>query len=288
MERAEFPFLGYGAGLRRPHYAEVAGGRPRMDWFEIVSENFMVAGGPALKTLERVRANYPVVMHGVSLSIGSTDPLDRDYLRQLAELARRIEPAWISDHLCWTGAAGRNLHDLMPMPFTEETVAYTAGRLRTAQDILGRRIAIENVSSYLTYTASSMAEWEFVAAVADAADCAILLDINNIYVNAFNHRFDPYAYVDAIPRERVVQFHLAGHSDYGTYLLDSHDHPICDGVWELFDYAVGRFGEASTLIEWDDRIPPFATLAAAADESRSRARAVLSRRVRSRAEGATR
>lgn len=280
MKRAEFPFLGYGVGLRRPHYDYIVGARPAIDWFEIVSENFMVAGGPALETLDRVRENYPLVMHGVSLSIGSTDPLNRAYLRDLGDLARRVNPAWISDHLCWTGVAGRNLHDLIPLPFTAAVAAHVADRIRTVQDVLGRRMAIENVSSYMSYTASSMAEWEFVATVADAADCAILLDINNIFVNAFNHRFDPHVYIDAIPSERIVQFHLAGHSDFGAYLLDSHDHPIRPEVWRLFAYAVGRFGEVSTLIEWDDRIPPFATLAAVADEARSRAHAALAYRVR--------
>ncbi len=279
MERgAEFPFLGYGVGLRRPHYGEVVAARPAIDWFEVIAENFMVAGGPALATLGRVRERYPLVTHGVSLSVGSTDPLNRDYLRDLRHLARRFAPAWLSDHLCWTGVAGRNLHDLLPLPFTDAAVAHAAGRIRTVQDLLGRRIAIENISSYMTYAASSIAEWDFVAAVANEADCAILLDLNNIYVNAFNHRFDPRRYIDAIPAERVVQFHLAGHSDHGAYLLDTHDHPISAPVWELFEYAVGRIGEVSTLVEWDDRIPPFAELSAVADEARRRAHAVVAAR----------
>jgi uncharacterized protein (UPF0276 family) len=270
MKRADFAALGFGVGLRRPHYAEILASRPPLDWFEVISENFMVAGGRALEVLDGVRAHYPIALHGVSLSIGSCDPLNRDYLRGLATLARRFEPAWISDHLCWTGVDGRNLHDLIPLPYTEEAVAHTARRIGEVQDFLGRRLLIENVSSYLTYTASRLTEWEFLAAVADAADCAILLDINNIFVNAFNHRFDPRRYIDAIPAARVAQFHLAGHADQGSYLLDSHDHPVRPEVWELYEYAVRRLGAATTLIEWDDKIPQFAELAATAEEARAR------------------
>jgi len=242
-----------------------------MDWFEAISENFMVAGGRPREVIDTVRGHYPVVMHGVSLSIGSTDPLNRSYLRDLADLARRLEPAWISDHLCWTSVGGRNLHDLLPLPHTEEAVKHVAERIRTVQDFLGRRILIENISSYLTYAESRLTEWDFLAAVAEEADCAILLDINNIYVNAFNHRFDARGYIDAVPAERVVQFHLAGHADHGSYLLDTHDYPVRPEVWELYEYAVRRLGVASTLIEWDDNIPEFAVLAAAAAEARERA-----------------
>lgn len=242
-----------------------------MEWFEAISENFMVAGGRPHEVIDRVREHYPVVMHGVSLSIGSTDPLNRSYLRDLAGLARRLEPAWISDHLCWTGVGGRNLHDLLPLPHTEEAVRHVAQRIREVQDFLGRRILVENVSSYFTYAESRLTEWDFIAAVAEEADCAILLDINNIYVNAFNHRFDARRYLDAVPAQRVVQFHLAGHADRGSYLLDTHDHPVRLEVWELYEYAVRRLGVVPTLIEWDDRIPEFAELAATAAEARDRA-----------------
>ena len=275
MKRADFPALGYGVGLRRPHYAEILATQPPLDWFEVISENFMVAGGRPREVLEGIRAHYPLVMHGVSLSLGSTDPLNYSYLRELAALARRIEPAWISDHLCWTGVGGRNLHDLMPLPYTEEALRHTARRIGAVQDFLGRRLLIENVSSYLTFADSRLTEWEFLAAVADEADCAILLDLNNIFVNAFNHRFDPRRYIDAIPAARVAQFHLAGHADRGNYLLDTHDHPLHPEVWQLYEYAVRRFGAVSTLIEWDDRIPEFAVLAATAAEARVRAAATL-------------
>jgi uncharacterized protein (UPF0276 family) len=270
MKRADFPLLGCGVGLRRPHYTEIIETTPQMDWFEVISENFLVAGGRPLQVIDSVRSHYPLVMHGVSLSIGSTDPLNRNYLRDLRSLARRIEPAWISDHLCWTGVGGRNLHDLLPLPHTDEVVTHTARRIRDVQDFLGRRILIENVSSYLTYASSRLTEWEFLAAIANEADCGILLDINNIFVNAFNHRFDAHRYIDAMTADRVVQFHLAGHADHGTYLLDTHDHPVRCEVWELYEYAVRRLGAVSTLIEWDDRIPEFAVLAATAAEARKR------------------
>jgi len=274
MKRTDFPFLGFGAGLRRPHYTHVVEQQPQMDWFEAISENFMVAGGRPLQVLEKVRERYPVVLHGVSLSVGSTDPLNREYLKQLSSLAQRFQPAWISDHLCWTGVGDHNLHDLLPLPYTEEALRHIVKRIREVQEILERPILIENVSSYMEFTGSTLSEWEFLAAVAEEADCGILLDINNIYVNAFNHRFDPLVYIDAIPSERVVQFHLAGHSDHGTYLLDMHDHPICEEVWALYKYAVRRFGAVSALIEWDDNIPEFAELAATAEEARRRSAAV--------------
>jgi len=278
MKRSDFPALGFGVGLRRSHYAEILESRPPIDWFEIISENFMGAGGRPLEVIDGMRAHYPIVMHGVSLSIGSTDPLNRTYLKDLGALARRLEPAWISDHLCWTGVGGRNLHDLLPLPYTEETVMHVARRVREVQELLGRRILIENVSSYLTYADSTLSEWEFVAAVATEADCAILLDINNIHVNAFNHRFDARRYIDAMPPERVVQFHLAGHSDHGAYLLDTHDHPVCEAVWRLYEYAVRRLGAVAALIEWDDHIPAFGELEAAAAEARHRSWRALARR----------
>lgn len=271
MNRSEFPALGYGAGLRRPHYSQVIDEHPRIDWFEIISENFMVEGGRPLEVLEAVRRDYPVVMHGVSLSIGSTDPLNRDYLRQLRDLARRCEPAWISDHLCWTGAGGHNLHDLIPLPYTEETIRHVVARIALVQEALGRPILLENISSYMAFRASTIPEWEFLRTVAEQADCGILLDINNIHVTAFNQGFDPIRYIDAVPANRVVQFHLAGYSDHGDYLLDTHDHPVSPAVWDLYEYAVQRIGPVATLIEWDDRIPALEVLADAAGEARARA-----------------
>ena len=269
MKRSDFAMLGYGVGLRRQHYSHVLETRPQVDWFEVISENFMVKGGRALEVLEGVRANYPIAMHGVSMSIGSTDRLNRSYLRQLRELARRFEPAWISDHLCWTGIGGRNLHDLLPLPYTEEAIRHVVARIREVQDALERPILIENVSSYMAFADSTMTEWEFISAIANEADCGILLDINNIFVSAFNHKFDANHYIDAMPADRVVQYHLAGHSDHGTYLLDTHDHPIRDEVWALYGRAARRFGEVSALVEWDDNIPEFAELADTADRART-------------------
>jgi uncharacterized protein (UPF0276 family) len=268
MKRADFPYLGFGVGLRPPHYKLVVETHPKVDWFEVISENFMVEGGRALEVLEAVREHYPIAMHGVSMSIGSTDPLSRSYLRQLREMARRFEPAWISDHLCWTGVGGRNLHDLLPLPYTEEAIEHVVARIRQVQEMLGRPILIENVSSYMAFTDSTMTEWEFISAIAEEADCGILLDINNIFVSAFNHRYDANDYIDAVPVERVVQYHLAGHSDHGTHLLDTHDHPIRDKVWALYERAARRFGEVAAIVEWDDNIPEFAVLAEASERAR--------------------
>jgi uncharacterized protein (UPF0276 family) len=239
-----------------------------MDWFEVISENFMVAGGRPLEVLAAVRDRHPLVLHGVSLSIGTTDPLNREYLADLRALAKRFEPAWISDHLCWTGVAGRNLHDLLPLPYTAEVVRHVSQRIREVQDFLERPILLENVSSYLTFRDSTLSECEFLRAVTEEADCGILLDINNIFVNAFNHGFSAEEYLDAIPAGRVVQFHLAGHSDHGTHLLDTHDHPVREEVWALYERAVRRFGAVSTLIEWDDNIPEFSVLAETAERAR--------------------
>lgn len=260
---------GFGVGLRPPHYEEVLAERPAVDWFEVISENFMVAGGRPLHVLERVRRDYPVVLHGVSLSIGSADPLDDDYLAALDRLARRIEPAWVSDHLCWTGVGGHNAHDLLPLPYTEEALAHVVERVQRVQDRLGRRILLENVSTYLEIAGAQMTEAEFVAAVAERADCGLLLDVNNVYVSAFNHGFSASGYLQTIPVGRVQQFHLAGHADRGAFLHDTHDHPVGDAVWELYRQAVGRFGPVPTLIEWDDRIPPFARLREEAERART-------------------
>lgn len=258
---SEFPFLGFGVGLRPCHYPYILEKWPdQIDWFEVISENYMVDGGRPVHVLDRICERYPVVMHGVSLSIGSTDPLDRGYLKRLKQLADRVKPAWISDHLCWGCIGGHNVHDLLPLPYTEEVVAHVAGRVRQVQDFLGRQILLENVSSYMEFTQSVMPEWEFLAAIAETADCKVLLDVNNIYVSAVNHNFDAETYMNAIPVGRVGQFHLAGHSDMGTHLLDTHDHEIKDAVWDLYVKALRRFGPISTLIEWDDHIPQFEEL----------------------------
>lgn len=248
--------LGFGLGLRRQHYESILAEHPKVDWFEILSENYLVAGGKPLFYLDRIRASYPLTMHGVSLSIGSTDPLDFDYLKQLKQLAARVEPAWISDHLCWTGVGGLNMHDLLPLPYTEEALRHVVERVRRVQDFLGCRLVLENVSSYLSFAASAMPEWEFVGAVAEQADCRLLLDVNNIYVSAFNHEFDPLDYLHHIPVDRVQQIHLAGHDNQGSYIIDSHDHPVIDEVWALYAAAVRRFGAVPTMIERDDNIPP--------------------------------
>jgi uncharacterized protein (UPF0276 family) len=253
---------GFGLGLRPVHYEAVLGEPYAIDWLEIITENYLVPGGKPLHYLERIRDRFPVVMHGVSLSIGSTDPLDREYLAAVKQLARRIEPAWISDHLCWTGVEGRNMHDLLPLPYTEEALATVAARVGEVQDALGRQLLLENVSSYLTYRDSDMSEWDFLSEVARRADCAILLDINNIYVSSVNHGFDPSRYLRAVPKERVRQFHLAGHSDMGGHLIDTHDHPIAAPVWALYREAVAHFGGVPTMIERDDNIPPLNELVA--------------------------
>lgn len=257
MTNIEKPrYLGFGLGLRPTHYAEILDGDPEVDWFEIISENYMIAGGRPLANLERVRERYPLVMHGVAMSIASSDPLDRDYLAGLKALADRIDPMWISDHLCWNGVHGVNLHDLLPVPYTEEALRHIVGRVGEVQDFLGRRIALENVSSYISYRSSEMTEWDFVAEVAREADCLLLVDVNNIYVSAFNHGFDACMFLDAMPAERVVQIHLAGHSHETTYIVDTHDHAIPDGVWDLYREALKRFGPVSSMIERDDDIPP--------------------------------
>jgi len=266
--QARYPGLGFGLGLRTQHYQEILDSSPCVDWFEALTENYLVPGGKPLYYLEAVRARYPVVLHGVSLSIGSSDPLNRGYLAQLKNLADRIAPAWISDHLCWTGVNGRNLHDLLPLPYTEEAVVHVSDRIQAVQDYLGCRLLIENVSSYLTYTDSCMSEWDFLSAVAGRADCLILLDINNVYVSSFNHDFDPYDYLRGVPAERVQQFHIAGHRNHGDYIVDTHDEPVIDPVWRLYAEACRRFGAVSTLIERDDNIPPLSELVEELDHAR--------------------
>ena len=256
------PLFGFGLGLRTPHYEAILAQPHAIDWLEVITENYLVPGGKPLDYLERIRERFPLVMHGVSMSIGSTDAVDLDYLAGVRALAARIEPQWISDHLCWTGIDGRNLHDLLPLPYTEEALASVVARVGQVQDALGRQILLENVSSYLTYRASDMSEWEFLREVAQRADCAILLDINNIYVSSVNHGFDPLTYLRAIPQDRVRQFHLAGHSDLGGHLIDTHDHPIVQPVWDLYCAAMARFGAVPTMIERDDNIPALGELVA--------------------------
>jgi uncharacterized protein len=263
------PTLGFGLGLRVDHYEAILADRPRIDWLEVLTENYLVPGGKPLNYLMRFRERFPVVMHGVSLSIGSTAPLDHEYLRQVKALAARVEPEWISDHLCWTGVAGRNTHDLLPLPYTEEALAHVVARVRTVQEVLERRILLENVSSYVSFRDSPLTEWQFLAEIAARADCLILLDVNNIYVSAVNHEFDPLEYLEAIPPERVQQIHLAGHENHGDYLVDTHDHPVPDPVWELYASAIRRCGAVSTMIERDDRIPPLAELCAELDQARA-------------------
>ena len=269
------PALGFGLGLRVDHYEAILADRPAVDWFEVLTENYLVPGGKPLHYLMRVRERYPLAMHGVSMSIGSTAPLDLEYLDQVKELAQRVEPAWISDHLCWTGVAGRNTHDLLPLPYTEEALGHVVERVRVVQDILGRRILLENVSSYVAFRDSRLTEWDFVREVAERADCLILLDVNNIYVSAVNHEFDPRDYLDAIPAARVQQIHLAGHENHGEYLIDTHDHPVPDPVWQLYAAAVARCGAVSTMIERDAHIPPLAELCAELDEARALAARTL-------------
>jgi uncharacterized protein len=263
------PNPGHGVGLRPAHFAHVLDDSARADWFEVISENYMIGGGRPLQILERARAIAPVALHGVSMNLGGCDPLREDYLRDLAMLARRVEPAWISDHLCWCASEGRFIHDLIPLPFTEEALGHVSQRVRRVQDRLGRQILIENVSSYLGFHHSTMTEWEFLSAISQEADCGILLDVNNVYVSAFNRGFDPHEYLDGLPRDRVGQFHLAGHTNAGTHLVDTHDHPVSPEVWELYRAAVRRFGRIPSLIERDDNIPPFAELLGEADHARA-------------------
>ena len=269
------PFLGYGLGLRPQHYGEILDGSPAVDWFEIISENYIGRGGQPLRMLERIAERYPLVMHGVSMSIASTAPLDMDYLTNLKALAKRVNPHWISDHLCWTGVHGVNLHDLLPVPYTQEALAHVVERISRVQDYLGRQIAIENVSSYITYADSEMSEWDFVAEMARRADCLLLLDVNNVFVSGENHAFDGEAFIEAIPVDRVVQFHLAGHSEGNGHLVDTHDQPVCDEVFDLYARALDRFGPVSTMIERDDNIPPLAELVAELDRARAIAESVL-------------
>jgi len=259
-----FPYLGYGIGLRTAHYSSIIESPPRVDWFEVISENFMGIksgfGGRPLHILEQVRKNFPIAFHGVSMSIGSTSPLDMEYLARLKTLDDKFAPAWISDHLCWTGVGEVNLHDLLPLPFTQQALEHVVSRVTQVQEFLGRQILLENVSSYFEYQESEIPEWEFLSEISRRAGSGILLDINNIYVSALNHGFDPMHYLKGVARDRVFQFHLAGYTDKGTHLIDTHDHAVSDPVWALYREAVLQFGQVSTLLERDADIPELPVL----------------------------
>jgi len=252
-----FTEYGVGIGLRIPHYGHILEQKPAVDWFEIISENYMALGGRPLAILDQILEQYRVVQHGVSMYFGSADPLDREHLNRLKALVRRTRTPWLSDHLCWGSVDGTYTHDLLPMPYTWEAVRVTAAKIRQAQDFLEVPVVVENVSSYAEFHVSEMTEWEFLNEVVERADCGILLDVNNIYVSSRNHGFDPFTYLNAVPAERVAQIHIAGHSTFEKFLLDTHDHPVLDQVWSLYARAIERCGHTATLLEWDDRIPPF-------------------------------
>jgi uncharacterized protein (UPF0276 family) len=257
MNRFGIPDLGVGIGLRHKHFGEILSKWPKVDWFEVLSENYLDTGGRPLFVLDQVVGRYPVALHGVSLSIGSTDPLDRAYLVKLKALARRTRAHWVSDHLCWTGVLGRNTHDLLPLPYTEATLRHVAARVREVQDFLERPLVLENPSTYVGFTESTMTEWEFLTRLCTEADCGLLLDVNNVYVSAFNHGFDATEYVEHVPADRVVQYHVAGHTHKGTHILDTHNDHVVDPVWELFGHTIRQIGLRATLLEWDADIPEF-------------------------------
>lgn len=259
-KRLGHPNLGLGVGLRSPHFGHILEHWPAVDWFEIISENFLDSHGRPRYVLEQIAERYPVVMHGVSLSIGSTDPLDFEYLTKLKRLAGEVRAGWVSDHLCWTGVAGRNTHDLLPLPLTEEALRHVSERVRIVQDFLERPLVLENPSSYVTFAQSTMPEWEFLSRLTEETGCGLLLDVNNVYVSSVNHDFDPVEYLRSVPAERVVQFHLAGHTNLGTHCTDTHDGQVVDPVWRLYRLAHELTGGVSTLLEWDAKIPPFPRL----------------------------
>ena len=260
---------GFGLGLRTEHYAAFeASPPPQVDWLEVISENYMVPGGAPLHHLDRIRRDYPMVMHGVSLNIGSSDPLNQDYLRELKTLIQRVQPAWVSDHLCWTGTQGMNLHDLLPVPYTLDALRHIAQRIVQVQDVLGRRLVLENPSTYVAFASDQMPEWEFLGELLHRADCELLLDVNNVYVSSVNRGFNPRDYIDAIPAERVRQIHLAGHETHDGYLIDTHDQPVCDAVWQLYGYTVQHCGPVPTMIERDDNIPTLHVLLDELDHAR--------------------
>lgn len=254
------PFLGFGMGLRTEHYQDILDGTPPIDWFEIISENYLIPGGRPLQILDQIAERYPLVMHGVAMSIASTQPLDMDYLAQLKTLAKRVKPNWISDHLCWTGVHGVNLHDLLPFPYTKEALNHIVSRVNKVQDYLDAPLALENVSTYVSFDQSEMTEWDFIAELTKRTGCWLLLDVNNVFVSAFNHEFDAMDFINGIPEDRVIQFHMAGHSDHETYIVDTHDAPIRDEVWDLYRACLKRFGHVSTIVERDDNIPPLSEM----------------------------
>lgn len=268
INRWGYPDLGLGVGLRTSHFGHILSQRPEIGFFEVLTENFLDTGGRPSFVLDQIAEHYRIVMHGVSMSVGSTDPIDFDYLKKVKELARRIKALWVSDHLCWTGVLGRNTHDLLPLPYTEETLRHVISRIRTIQDVLERPLVLENPSTYLEFTPSSIPEWEFIARMAEDADCGLLLDVNNVYVSAFNHRWDPVAYIDTVPPERVCQYHLAGHTHKGTHILDTHSDHVVDPVWELYGHTIRNVGLRATLLEWDASIPPFEVVHAEVEKAR--------------------
>ncbi len=272
--RFGLPHLGYGVGLRSVHYDHVTSVWPKVDWFEILSENYLTSGGRPARVLDQVRERYPIVMHGVSLSIGSTDPLDFDHLKRLKALADRVDVAWMGDHVCWTGVAGRNSHDLWPIPYTEESLDHVVRRIRTAQEVLERPLILENASTYLTFTSSTLSEQEFLRRMTEESDCGLLLDVNNVYVSCFNHGLDAQEYLHGIPMDRVVQLHLAGHADKGTHLLDTHGAPVVEEVWKLYRQVQQLTGGKSTLVEWDTDIPEFSVVEAELAKAREASVAV--------------
>ncbi|MNF27733.1 hypothetical protein D3C84_83940 [compost metagenome] len=276
---ASTPSLGYGLGLRSAYYQQILEQSPAVDWFEVVSENFMVQGGKALYYLDAIAERYPLVMHGVSLSIGGPHALDPDYLQQLKALAERVRPAWISDHLCWSRGNAHQLHDLLPLPYTEESLSYVAGRVQQVQDVLQRPLVLENVSSYVRAAGDEFSEWEFLAALSAVSGCELLLDVNNVYVSSRNHGFDAWAFIEALPAQRIRQLHLAGHHDYGDYVIDTHDHPVSDPVWALYQRTLDHLGPVATLLERDDHFPPFEELLAELQKARELGDATLARRL---------
>jgi uncharacterized protein (UPF0276 family) len=277
---APLPCLGYGLGLRSAYYQQILEQSPPVDWFEVVSENFMVQGGKALYYLDAIAERYPVVMHGVSLSIGGPHALDPDYLDQLKLLAERVKPAWISDHLCWSRGNAHQLHDLLPLPYTEESLYYVAGRVRQVQDALQRPLVLENVSSYVRGASDDFSEWEFLEALSRLSDCELLLDVNNVYVSSRNHGFDPWTFIQGLPANKIRQLHLAGHSDYGSYVIDTHDHPVSDPVWTLYQQTLEHLGPVATLLERDDHLPPFEELLTELQKARELGDSVLARRTK--------
>jgi uncharacterized protein len=267
--RLGHPNLGLGLGLRTVHYQHILDKNPSVDWFEVISENYMDSGGRPRYVLEQVAERYPIVMHGVSLSIGSTDPLNFEYLQKLRELARATKALWVSDHVCWTGVAGRNTHDLLPIPYTEQALRHVSERIRIVQDVLERPLVLENPSTYVTFADSTMPEAEFLTRMTEATGCGLLLDVNNVYVSCFNHDQDPFEFIRSVPHERVVQFHLAGHANCVTHLIDTHDGRVVNPVWQLYRLAHQLTGGVSTLLEWDARIPPFPVVHAEVLKSRN-------------------